>query len=201
MKKKIKIIIWCIIVVAVAFVYAHIYKTHNIYDKDVDTSAYLSTGIISSTGIQQQFKTQEEYLDGVRIKCIVSGNTENVIVCYELKELKSGKSVASGKVEAKKAKNSKFLNLPFERVEKTKGKTYEISISLENETEVDGIAFSYEQKTESDTSLTINGEKLKDATLILKTVTHRFDFETFIVLLVFVLYVVLFMRFLYNLFK
>ena len=37
--------------------------------------------------------------------------------------------------------------------------------------------------------------------MILKAVTERFDLETFIVLLVFILYVAVFIKFLYRLFK
>ena len=44
MKKKIQIIIAGIIIVAGSFLYAHIAKNNYIYDRDVDTSEYITTG-------------------------------------------------------------------------------------------------------------------------------------------------------------
>ena len=44
--KKIKKVIGIIIVLVLAFVYAHIAKPNNIYDKKVDNSEYLSTGVV-----------------------------------------------------------------------------------------------------------------------------------------------------------
>ena len=61
-----------------------------------------------------------------------------------------------------------------------------------------GVGFSYEPKTEKGTELLINGN---NGTLIAKTVTNRFDMETFCVVLLFVLYIVFFVKFLYRLFK
>ena len=63
-----------------------------------------------------------------------------------------------------------------------------------------GVGFSYEPKTEKGTELLINGNNV-DGTLIAKTVTNRFDMETFCVVLLFVLYIVFFVKFLYRLFK
>ena len=41
----------------------------------------------------------------------------------------------------------------------------------------------------------------QSGTLILKTVTDRFDIETFCVLLIFIIYIVFFLKFIYKLFK
>ena len=46
MKKKIQIIIAGIIIVAGSFLYAHIAKNNYIYDRDVDTSEYITTGSV-----------------------------------------------------------------------------------------------------------------------------------------------------------
>ena len=82
------------------------------------------------------------------------------------------------------------------------GKTY--TLYVENpEGDVEktlGVGFSYEPKTEKGTELLINGNNV-DGTLIAKTVTNRFDMETFCVVLLFVLYIVFFVKFLYRLFK
>ena len=46
----------------------------------------------------------------------------------------------------------------------------------------------------------INNEAVV-GTLVMKTVTNRFDIETFCVLLIFIVYIVVFLKFLYKLFK
>ena len=63
-----------------------------------------------------------------------------------------------------------------------------------------GIGIFFQPLTQKGTELTIS-ENRTEGTLILKTITDRFDFETFAVLLVFVVYTVVFMKFLYRLFK
>lgn len=63
-----------------------------------------------------------------------------------------------------------------------------------------GVGFFYQPVTEKNTELIIS-DNHTEGTLILKTITNRFDFETFAVLLIFVLYIVVFMKFLYRLFK
>ena len=63
------------------------------------------------------------------------------------------------------------------------------------------MGFAYEKAKEEDTALRVAGEEVEDGTLIMKTVTHRFDFETFFVFLAFSFYVIIFMGFLYKIFK
>ena len=46
MKKQIKLFAGCIVLIIVAYAYAHIAKTVSIYDKGIDPSQYGSTGII-----------------------------------------------------------------------------------------------------------------------------------------------------------
>ena len=105
-------------------------------------------------------------------------------------------------MKLKDIKNSKFNVFKFDRISECKGKTY--TLYVENpDGDVEktlGVGFSYEPKTEKGTELLINGNNV-DGTLIAKTVTNRFDMETFCVVLLFVLYIVFFVKFLYRLFK
>lgn len=201
MKKKIKIAIGCLVMIAVAFVYAHIAKTHNLYDQDVDTSAYFNTGIVTETGVTQQFVSEEEFLDGVKIKSTIFKTAEHVTFHYSLKDVETREVVAKGIRSGEKVKNSKFFKLEFDRVENCKGKAYELTVYLEGAAADEGVGFSCEPKTEKGTKLTIDGMDIEDGTLVMKTVTDRFDLETFVVFLAFAVYVILFMRFLYRLFK
>lgn len=90
MKKKIQIIVGIVIIVIASFLYAHISKTHCIYDREIDTSDYKDVPLLDGITVSQSFKVTENTLDGVRIKCRVNGNPENVNVEYVLKEVDSG---------------------------------------------------------------------------------------------------------------
>nr|WP_296009057.1 hypothetical protein [uncultured Blautia sp.] len=202
MKKKLKKLMGVIILVAAAFLYAHIAKVHNIYNTEIDPSEYGNTGILTDLGVKQEFVCAEEHLDGIRIKSTVTESAEQILLSYSLKNLSTGEVAASGEAEGKEVKNSKFFEIPFERIENCKDKRFELTVvsNVPMGTAM-GIGFAYEKNREEYTSLEVAGEEVEDGTLILKTVTNRFDFETFCVFLVFALYVILFMRFLYRLFK
>ncbi|MCB6288423.1 hypothetical protein [[Clostridium] scindens] len=200
MKKKIQIIVGIVIIVIASFLYAHISKTHCIYDREIDTSDYKDVPLLDGIMVSQSFKVTENTLDGVRIKCRVNGNPENVNVKYVLKEVDSGEEIANGIVSGAAIKNSKFTDFEFLVVGNTNGKEYEFVIWAENGDEENNIVLCYEGMKETDTELKIS-EQIQEGTLILKTVTKRFDIETFVILLIFVLYIIVFLKFLYKLFK
>ena len=146
-----------------AFAYGHIAKLNNIYDKTVDNSKYLGTGVTEGP-VEQSFICTEDTLDGVKVKTQIVGDVHGINVKYSLVDVEADKVVGEGNVDATTIKASKFYNYSF------------------------------------DTELIIS-DNHTEGTLILKTITNRFDFETFAVLLIFVLYIVVFMKFLYRLFK
>lgn len=199
MKDKIKLIVGIIIILIAAFLYAYISKTHCIYDQEVDTSEYHDYSLEGSTSVSQTFVTNEKTLDGVRIKCRVQGTPSSELF-YSLKDVETGEIVASGKVNALEIKNSKFNEFPFSTVQGCAGKEYEFLLEAKEGTDENAIILCYEEKQEDGTELKINGED-REGTLILKTITKRFDLETFCVLLIFIVYVIVFMKFLYRLFK
>ncbi|MGC4019345.1 MAG: hypothetical protein QM793_09075 [Muricomes sp.] len=196
--KKVKSVIIVILIIVAAFFYAHIGKNNLVYDKDVDNSQYIATGPVNR--VEQTFVSKEETLDGFRSKCQVAGNVEGMKVQYSLVNVKSGKTEAEGIADAAEIKNSKFYFFGFDTVSNCKGNAYKIVLVNEKATEKDGIGFFFQPKTEQGTSLKVE-DNSTTGTMIVKAVTDRFDIETFIVLLVFVLYVVLFIKFLYKLFK
>lgn len=202
MKKKLKKLMGVILLVIVAFLYAHIAKVHNIYNTEIDPSEYGNTGILTELGVKQEFVCAEENLDGIRIKSTVTESAEQMLLDYSLKNLSTGEVVASGQAEGKEVKNSKFFEIPFERIQNCKDARFELTVvSNVPMGTAFGVGFAYEKVREENTALQVAGQDVEEGTLILKTVTNRFDFETFCVFLVFALYVILFMSFLYRLFK
>lgn len=198
--KKAKSIIGIIVLLVFAFVYAHIEKMNMIYDKTVDNSAYQSTGWGENTIIEQSFISVEDTLDGINLKCQTTGNVENVKICYTLEDMAGEKTVVSGEISANEIESTKFNQITFDTVENCKNKEFQLKIWSESATEVNGVSYYYQPQTEEGTGLLINEEKT-EGTLILKTITNRFDFETFCVFLIMIGFMFFFMKFLYKLFK
>ncbi len=200
MKKGIRNAVFIILTLCLVFLYAHIAKCHNVYDPDIDASDHQSVSCYHSGPVAQRFISVEENLDAVRIKCRIVGNVEKVDVHFVLTETESGKEIASGTVSGKNFQNGKFAQFPFDRISGCKGKEYEILLDSKGETEENLINFCYQAGVEEDTAMYVDGVP-KEGTLILKMVIQRFDLETFCVLLIFVAYIVVFMKFLYGLFR
>ena len=196
--KRVKSLIIIVLILAAAFLYAHIGKNNLVYDKNVDNSQYIPTGAVAK--IEQTFVGQEETLDGFRAECQVIGDVTGMKVKYSLLNMESGEKEAQGTADAEKIKNGRFYYFKFDTVKNCKGNKYKVIFENESVDESKGIGFSFQPETETGTELTIKGVNTT-GTMIVKVVTERFDLETFIVLLVFILYVAVFIKFLYRLFK
>ena len=201
MKKKIKVVIGIVLIVAFAFCYAHIAKLNNIYDRQVDSSKYIGTGVIRDS-LEQKFVSKEDTLGGISLKCQFQGDATGTSLKIELVDCNTNETVAISTVSAKDMKTGKFNVFRFDTVEDCKGKTYKVVVSEKNaDFEASkGIGLLYQSDTEKSTALSINGNETQ-GTLIMKTVTNRFDIETFCVVLIFALYIYIFIKFLYKLFK
>lgn len=200
MKRKVKFILgFCIIILAV-FAYAHISKTRAIYDTSIDPSEYGSIIENQDVVLEQTFISEEHYLDGIKIKGAENGDISQVSICYTLKEKDTEKVVAEGKVNAKDALSRQFYELPFQRIENCKGKEYTLEVEQYTNDQKSGVNFMYENKIEDGTSMSVNNKDIQ-GTIIMRTITKRFDLETFFVVSVFVIYIIFFIRFLYKLFK
>lgn len=199
--KKVKIVIGTLIIIAVAFLYAHIGKANPLYDRNVDSSEYIGTGVFEGT-IEEVFVSSEETLDGIAAKLQLQGESSGTVIRMTLVDQETNTTVAKAELASEEIKNSKFNEFSFDTVENCKGKKYRVIFESDKEDVENsrGIGLLYQTETEEDTSLLINGEHT-EGTLIIKTVTDRFDLETFCVFLLFVVYIVCFLKFLYKLFR
>lgn len=202
--KNVKKIIWIIITLVVAFVYAHVDKNYYIYDRYQDSSEYIATGILKEgEKIRQEFVSQAEYIDGMNLKMSAYGDVSNVTVNYKLIDAESKKILIEGNLKAEDIENNKFSHVKFEhRIEKTKNKLYLLELKEEGSDDTNGVGFNVGgyRKTASETSLEIKGNDT-EGSLVFRIFKHGFDIETFVMFLAFVLYIVVFMKALYKLFK
>lgn len=198
MKRTFKYVVLAIVFVGFAFFYSHIHVLHAVYNEDVDNSEYLNTGILTDDNVCQKFVVSENRLDGLRIKCVTVGETDESTIEYVIIDCETEEVLRQGKVDGSLAENNKFVNLSFDTIEGCKDKVYEVDLHIVGK-ENAGLGFYVENSSE-DAAYTVDGEK-RDGTVIIRTETWRFDFETFFVVILFELYFVLFIKVMYKLFK
>lgn len=176
--KKGKTIAGCILAIVFAFLYAHIGKSHAIYDVKIDSSEYIELGV-TGEAVVCEFVSEEETMDAIELKCQIYNQLPEDVVKVTLTDVGEEKTAAVMELPVTEIKNGKFNAFAFDKVENCKGKTYQVSLESKS------VGF-YTQK---------------DGTLIMRTITERFDIETFCVLLVLILYIVSFFKVLYRLFS
>ena len=108
--------------------------------------------------------------------------------------------MASGSASLEKIKAGKFFGLKFHELTGCKGKRYTFELTAEQcEKDTQVMVYAVPGASE-DLPLEVKGEKA-DGVMVLRTITHRFDIETFVVTAVFILYVIFFIRWLSKVFK
>lgn len=200
MKKK---MIWCLavaIIIILSYFYAHIDKNSYIYDRNVDTKNFYSTGLlVEDEDMTQTFISEEDVIDGIYIKISVVGNVEDVIMHYSLTDNATNK-VVSAVVKASELENNKFNRLAIPKIEGAKGKTFTLTLSTENADAQNGIGFYLTPGRFNGQTLVVKGNET-DGTIVARTLCHRFDVETFVVLLGMIAFVSGFMKVLYKFFR
>jgi hypothetical protein len=191
--KKIKKMAAVIILILIAFIYGHIHKTHAIYDRTVENDQYIMLDG-SRNQITQEFICEEDSLDGIQVKCQNLQEDPEAEIRVYLQDCENGEIVAKSVKKAGKIKTGKFNEFSFDTVSRCRGKAYKVVF------EKDFLALYAEKTSEEGTNLKINSEE-SEGTLILKTVTYRFDIETFCVFMLLVLYICVFFQLLNWLFS
>ena len=199
MKSRVKGAVFFCIMAALAGVYSVIDKNHAVYDEKVDKEAYAMVSLGEGDLLEQNFLAEENVLDGVNVKMSASGDIGDAEISFMLADEDGGKA-AEGTKALNDLKPGKFFPLKFDSVEGCKGKTYSFRLTVEKCGEDARVQVYAVPGASEAAPLSVEG-KAAEGTLALRAVTHRFDAETFIVTLCFLLYVVLFMKWLARLFK
>lgn len=199
MKSKMKWLIVLIILVLLAGAYSVVDKKVSVYDAEIDSSDYLSVDLQEGNEITQSFFSQEEVLDGIMVKMAAVGNIDGTILEYVLSE-NGEEIVAQGETSLSALKSGRFFRFYFDELSGCKNKLYEFQIKVKECDDNSSITLYYTNGRQQGTECVVEDEVL-DGTIVLRTVTHRFDIETFVVTFCFLIYVVLFMKWLSKLFK
>lgn len=201
MNKKIKYGIGIIVILILCVLYSNVDKMNNVYDGAQDNSSYVTIGPVTEMGsISQSFESEEEQIDGLAFKVSYSEEMPEGTLDYELADA-DGRVLAEGKVPLEGIQSGRICKVPFkESVKVEKGETVTVSFGSARLSEDQEVYLYYEQIPKDRTRLKVNGETVGGC-MILRTYVHRFDLETFIVTLGFVVYIVVFLRVLYKLFS
>lgn len=200
MKKRIVSCLIICVVIVLAYLYAYVDKNSYVYNKNADPSTFYSTGILTEgQEVAQSFVSKEDTIDGFNIKTVILGNVENVVIHYALLD-KNSEQVYKGSVPAIELEDNKFNKLGIPQISGVNGQEYTFVLSVEGADEYNGVAFYVEPGRHEGQELVINGNST-DGTLVIRFICHRFDVETFIVLLGMITFVTAFMKVLYKLFK
>ena len=180
-----------------AFLYAHVDKNIYLYDRSLESEDFINTGILEEgETLEQTFTMKDEAIDGINLKISSVGNVEDVTLLGTLKDAGSNEKVSEFSVAGSEIKNNKINKLKVPRVEDTK--EYTLVLACEGSDEQNGLSFYVTQGNAG--KLTVKGNDT-NGVLVSRMLCHRFDVETFFVLLGFVAFVYVFMRTLYKLFK
>lgn len=184
MKKCIKYISIVMVIFLLSFSYAHINKMHAVFNEKIDQSLFVSTEISSQEEYRQAFIASEDAIDGIALKFARSGEEiDKVVLKYAIEDA-SGKVVREGRLDGENFRNQKYNKLKFDRINDAKGKELVFICQVENNDESNGISLYKES-----------------GTLVMKYYCFRFDLETFCIAFALCVYVIVFMRILFKIFK
>lgn len=201
MKKRLGIIILGIGVLIFVYFYAHIDKNTYLYDRNTDSAELIGTGIpAAGEEITQSFTSIEDSLDGINLKATVIGDAENVELEYSLLDEKSGEVVRTETIPGAEIKSNKFNILKFQTLKDTKGKNYILRLSESGSGDNAGISFYLSEREGTQGKLKVKGQEI-EGNLAVRTLTHRFDLETCVVLVGILAFIAGFMNVLYRMFK
>ena len=198
---KIKISILCFGVLLLIFWYSIIDKTNSIYDTSYDSETYESISLYNGDGVTQSFHVKEETLDGISIKIGAIGDQNNIFLEYKLYDTDGEKILRKGEFSLEKLESGKFFDVFFESINNCKDSMLKLDLCVKKANGEDGVNLFVTPKENDNVLVNNENHEMLDETLVLRTLTHRFDFETFFVTICFVLYIIFFMKWMYKLFK
>ena len=202
MKKKLPVIIGIICTIAFSVWFGFTDKTHKIYDNNVNTATYASLGaFLPEWSLTQDFLCEEDTINALLIKSDRAGDFENAVVRLTVTDKETGEILSEGTEEGRKIKARQLHKYPIQPISGYRGKMLSVTVTEENSGEGNGIAIYYQPAAAGEDRQFILNNNPVSGSLVLKTVTERFDAETFIIMLVSLWFIWGFLWFLYRLFK
>lgn len=204
--KTLKRVIVLLLVVLLAALYSNGVWQRAIYDTDIGSNSYnVLTHLDENAEIQQDFLCPENGLSGISIKLAVSEMQEVKEYKWVLSTKKDNNIICEGNITDKMLNDEEFkkkqiLKIEFPLQKNSKDKKYVFSIKGKDIEEGARIAFYTTRNDENAGELRLNEQPQKEV-LIIKESIKQFNVQTFVVFLGLALYVAVFIRVMYKLFK
>lgn len=196
MKKKIISILLVFILIVLIGAYSFVDKKYPVYDPDIPTEEYVLSGTLENgEESTQTFQTEAEAIDGISIKVVVNGDNATGQLFYALCD-EDNTELLRESVSIEELKSDNFNVLRFERYDLNKDEQY--TLKLRNESD-SGLSFYITPSSNINGALTVDDIQ-ESGTMVLRILKHKFDVETFIVVLFFAVYIYFFIRMLYRFF-
>ncbi len=201
MKKKLPVIIGLAAVVLFSFWYAHKDVAHLLYDNNVNTAQYAEIGILyDGDVVTQTFTAEEDEIDAFMIKANTSGDHAKIELSLTVTDNETGEQVSSGEESGANVRARKLHRFAVDPITNCRGKEFTLTLREKNSWDNNGIVFYYQPAETKDSGLKINGQATQGV-FVMKTLTRRFDAESFIVMAVSLLTIWGFLWFLGRLFR
>lgn len=209
--KILKRITFIVLAVVIAALYSYGTWPRAIYNTDIGANSYENTGALSEDSIlTQKFVCSDSGLCGFSIKLTKQENSTIGTYTWVIKDVEKNQNVATGEINESSTENREFVSsnaqkrgnveVEFPEISDSKNKEYILTIKGTNVQDSETMAIYITEKSQTGSELQLNGEKIEKASVI-KLDYKRFNVETFIVFLAIVMYLVVFVKFMYKLFR
>ena len=132
------------------------------------------------------------------MQCTTMGDVSRLRLDYTLSDT-AGRKLGEGSLSGEDIKSGKFNRLMIEPVDGIKGIRLVFSLTVKDLAPDSQLILQTTPQVEG-VSLKAQGRQITDASLVLRTLTHRFNMVTFVVTLLFIAFIIAFMKFLFRLF-
>ena len=149
-----------------------------IYNTDIGANSYENTGALTAGKVlTQKFVCTDSGMCGLKVK--LTKQESQTIGNYEwkLEDTESGKEIASGIIDEASTENSEFVSssaqkrgnveLNFDRQENSKGQEYLLTIESSDVEEGQTMAVYMTEKGKNDTEMTLSGDEIDKASVII----------------------------------
>lgn len=198
MKKRVKLAITILIIVAISGINACRELDQAIYDKSVDAANYENIGeLCDGTVVEQVFTSEYGGMRGISIRMATWERKSDSKLKYSLIEKQSGSCVAEGTIISGNLLNNEYNQIMFPEIKESRGKTYILKIQDESVKQGEGVTIFSTQKGEKAGVLSVNGKASQEA-LVVKVIAKEFNVESFIVSIGLLMYIIGFVKLLYR---
>lgn len=154
------------------------------YNRTVDVGKYANTGVICEKKLTQDVYSTEKSLDGIQVKTQNVGDCTNIKIKITILDKKTKQNLRQKEISVSDFENDKFATIKFKKITNCKNRMLQLLIEEIGADYGNGVTFYQE-----------NGN------LIGRLISRKIDMETMIVSFSLCLYLYLFFKWLYGMFK